>query len=105
MTLETTSRPRLSAGCRWAEPNGADRLLLFPEGAIRFAGTGREILERCDGQRTLAQIVEELREIYSAGDPARIEEDVKNFLRQLHQKRIVDFQIAESGGSSLDSSD
>jgi pyrroloquinoline quinone biosynthesis protein D len=91
MTLETTSRPRLSAGCRWAEANGAERLVLFPEGAIRLQGTGREILERCDGQRTVEQIVEELGMIYSAGDPARIEEDVKNFLGHLHQKRIVDF--------------
>jgi pyrroloquinoline quinone biosynthesis protein D len=91
MALETTSRPRLSAGCRWAEADGAERLLLFPEGAIRFQGTGREIVERCDGQRTVEQIVEELRQIYSAGDPARIEEDVKSFLGHLHQKRIVDF--------------
>ena len=91
MTLETTSRPRLSAGCRWAQASGEERLLLFPEGAIRFEGTGREILERCDGQRTVEQIVEELRQIYSAGDPARIEQDVKSFLGQLHQKRIVDF--------------
>jgi pyrroloquinoline quinone biosynthesis protein D len=91
MTLETTSRPRLSAGCRWAQANGAERLLLFPEGVIRFEGTGREIVERCDGQRTVEQIVEELRQIYSAGDPARIEEDIKNFLGHLHQKRIVDF--------------
>jgi len=104
MTLEMTSRPRLSAGCRWAEANRAERLLLFPEGAIRFEGTGREIVERCDGQHTVEQIVEELRQIYSAGDPARIEEDVKNFLGHLHQKRIVDFQL-ESRCSSLDSSD
>ena len=91
MTLETTSRPRLSPGCRWAEANETGRVLLFPEGAIRFEGTGREILERCDGQRTVQQIIEELQQKYSAGDPARIEEDVRNFLRQLHQRRIVDF--------------
>jgi pyrroloquinoline quinone biosynthesis protein D len=91
MTLETTSRPRLSPGCRWAEANETGRVLLFPEGAIRFEGTGREILERCDGQRTVALIIEDLQRKYSAGDPARIEEDVRNFLGQLHQRRIVDF--------------
>ena len=91
MTLEATSRPRLLAGCRWAEASGAERLLLFPEGAIRLQGTGREILERCDGQRTVEQIVEELRQIYGTGDPARIEEDVRIFLGKLHQKRIIDF--------------
>jgi pyrroloquinoline quinone biosynthesis protein D len=91
MKLERTSRPRLSVGCRWAEANGAERLLLYPERAIRLQGTAREILERCDGQRTVEQIVEELRQVYNAGDPGRIEEDVRDFLGQLHQKRIVDF--------------
>jgi len=88
---ETTSRPRLAAGCRWADANGAERMLLFPEGAIRLQGTGREILERCDGQRTIEQIVDELQKLYSAGDPARIQEEVGRFLQQLRQKRIIDF--------------
>jgi len=88
---ETTSRPRLAAGCRWAEANGAERMLLFPEGAIRLQGTGREILERCDGQRTVEQIVGELQQLYCAGDPARIEAEVASFLQQLHRKRIVDY--------------
>jgi len=89
--LENTSQPRLAAGCRWAEADGPERMLLFPEGAIRLQGTGREILERCNGQRTVQQIVEELRKLYSAGDPQRIEAEVGSFLQQLQQKRIVDF--------------
>jgi len=88
---ESTSRPRLAAGCRWAEANGAERMLLFPEGAIRLQGTGREILERCDGQRSVQQIVEELQTLYSAGDPAQIQAEVTGFLERLQQKRIVDF--------------
>jgi len=88
---QATNCPRLAAGCRWAAANGAERMLLFPEGAIRLQGTGREILERCDGQRTVEQIVGELQKLYSAGDPARIQEEVGNFLQQLHQKRIIDF--------------
>jgi pyrroloquinoline quinone biosynthesis protein D len=89
--LESTSRPRLAVGCRWAEANGAERMLLFPEGAIRLQGTGRAILERCDGGRTVQQIVEDLQKTYSASDPARIQEEVGSFLQQLHQKRIVDY--------------
>jgi len=91
MTLPPAICPRLAPGCRWAEAQGAERMLLFPEGAIRLRGTGREILERCDGQRTVEQIVADLQLIYSAGDPARIAEDVRSFLGQLHQKRVVDF--------------
>lgn len=89
--IENTARPRLAAGCRWAEAEGDERMLLFPEGAIRLRGTGRDILERCDGERTVRQIVEELQARYGAGDPARIIEDVRSFLEQLQQKRIVDF--------------
>jgi len=88
---EGESRPRLATGCRWADANGAERMLLFPEGAIRLQGTGREILERCDGQRTVQQIVMELQEKFSAGSPERIQEEVSRFLEQLNQKRIVDF--------------
>jgi len=91
MLPETTSQPRLAAGCRWAEAIGAERMLLFPEGAIRLQGTGREILERCDGVRTVQQIVEELQTLYSAGDPAQIQAEVVGFLEKLQQKRIVDF--------------
>lgn len=88
---ENTARPRLAAGCRWAEAEGEERTLLFPEGAIRLRGTGRDILERCDGERTVQQIVQELQMRYGTGDPARIANDVGSFLQQLHEKRVVDF--------------
>jgi len=91
MVPEATRRPRLAAGCRWAEANDAERMLLFPEGAIRLQGTGREILERCDGERTVQQIVEELQALYSAGEPEQIQAEVGSFLEKLQQKRIVDY--------------
>jgi pyrroloquinoline quinone biosynthesis protein D len=85
-----SSRPRLAAGCRWSN-NGEEKVILFPEGAIRVQGTGSKILEHCDGQRTLAEIVDELQKHYTASDPARIREDVAKFLETLQQKRIVDY--------------
>ena len=89
--IKDASRPHLAAGCRWADANGAERMLLFPEGALRLQGTGREILERCNGEHTVQQIVVELQTLYSGADPARIQQEVSNFLQQLQQKRIVDF--------------
>jgi pyrroloquinoline quinone biosynthesis protein D len=86
-----TSQPRLAAGCRWADSTGAERMVLFPEGAIRLQGTGREILERCDGERTLQDIVADLQVCYKASEPSKIKEEVLTFLDKLHQKRIVDF--------------
>jgi pyrroloquinoline quinone biosynthesis protein D len=97
---EDSSQPRLAAGCRWAaETQAADnrpsseqeRVILFPEGAIKLQGTGRQILERCDGQRTFAQIIAELQAEFSVADPAKIRADIGQFLEQLRHKRIVDY--------------
>jgi len=85
------SRPRLAAGCRWAETSGEERTVLFPEGAIVLTGTGRDILEHCDGERTFAQIVQELEALYTLTDVEKIRKDAGHFLEQLHEKRIVDF--------------
>ena len=94
-TPEKSSKPRLAAGCRWAEANGAERMLMFPEGAMRLQGTGREILERCDGERTIEEIVQELQQRYSTAEEDRIRGEVSGFLERLRQKRIVDFETTE----------
>ena len=65
--------------------------MLFPEGMIRVQGTGQNILELCDGQRTVQEIVAALSATYSGGDPVKIREDVGSFLEALQQKRIVDY--------------
>jgi pyrroloquinoline quinone biosynthesis protein D len=92
---EDTSQPRLAAGCRWGAENktGTEdvRVILFPEGAIKLQGTGRQVLERCDGQRTFAQIIKELQAQFADADPAKIRADIRQFLEQLRLKRIVDY--------------
>jgi pyrroloquinoline quinone biosynthesis protein D len=87
---EDSAQPRLAAGCRWGGTE-QDRVILFPEGAIKLQGTGRQILERCDGQRTFAQIITELQAQFSDADPAKIQTDISQFLEQLRHKRIVDY--------------
>ena len=84
-----SSQPRFASGCRWGT-QGEERVVLFPEGMIRVQGTGQKILELCDGQRTVQEIVTALAATYSA-DPAKIREDVGSFLEALQQKRIVDY--------------
>jgi coenzyme PQQ biosynthesis protein PqqD len=85
-----TSQPHFAPGCRWGG-NETERMVLFPEGAIKIEGTGRRILEACDGERTFLDIVEELQANFSASDPARIRADVSSFLESLQQKRIIDY--------------
>jgi pyrroloquinoline quinone biosynthesis protein D len=87
---EDSSQPRLAAGCRWGGSE-ADRVILFPEGAIKLQGTGRQVLERCDGQRTFGQLIAELQAEFADADPAKIRADISQFLDQLRRKRIVDY--------------
>ena len=84
------SQPRLAAGCRWGGTE-ADRMILFPEGAIKLQGTGRQVLERCDWQRTFEEIISELEKEFGMTDPAKIRLDISTFLEQLQKKRIVDY--------------
>jgi pyrroloquinoline quinone biosynthesis protein D len=88
-----SSLPRLATGCRWGaeSKNGEERIILFPEGAIKLQGTARQILEHCDGQRTFAEIIAELQKQFSVADPEKIRSDISLFLEQLQKKRIVDY--------------
>ena len=91
---EDSSQPRLAAGCRWGtdpKPGVEERMVLFPEGAIKLQGTGRQILERCDGQHTFAKIIQELQAQFTVADPSKIRSDIGQFLEQLRLKRIVDY--------------
>jgi coenzyme PQQ biosynthesis protein PqqD len=91
---QDTDKPRLAAGCRWgaeAKPGSEERVVLFPEGAIKLQGTGRQILERCDGQLTFGEIIADLQTQFTAADPAKIRSDIGLFLEQLRHKRIVDY--------------
>ncbi len=66
-------------------------MVLYPEGMIRVQGTGQNILELCDGERTIQQIVATLAEKYAASEPDKIMDDVCSFLEGLRNKRIVDY--------------
>jgi pyrroloquinoline quinone biosynthesis protein D len=85
-----TSQPRLATGCRWGGTE-TERVILFPEGAIKLQGTGLQILERCDGQRTFGELIAELQKEFGMTDPGKIRSDISAFLEQLQRKRIVDY--------------
>lgn len=85
-----TSQPRLATGCRWGGTK-EEGVILFPEGAIKLQGTGRQILERCDGTRTFSEIIGELQKEFGKTNPEKIRADIGVFLEQLQRKRIVDY--------------
>src|ERR1700732_3037135 len=61
---EDSRQPRLAAGCRWGGTE-ENRVILFPEGAIKLQGTGRQVLEDRDGQRPIDTSVAALHSMLS----------------------------------------
>jgi len=91
MTADLNSHPRFAPGCRLNEKTQQPRTLLMPERALRLSGPSLEIIERCDGKRTVRQIITELQTIYSKADPAKVEQDILGYLALLHDQRALDF--------------
>ena len=58
-------------------------VLLYPEGMVKLNTAAGEILKRCDGQRTVGEIVSELEEQFSVLDLA---DDVLEFFVEAHGK-------------------
>ena len=79
--------PRLGRGVRMRYDKARDRhVLLLPETVVVLNTTGTAILELCDGSRTVAEIVAELRERY--GDVPS--EQVHAYLGRLVERRHVE---------------
>ena len=87
ITIQSTNRPHLGRQIRleW-DPVRKQNVLLAPEGVLVLNQTGATILGLCDGERTVVEIVEELRGQYKsvAGD------EVRDFLSRLAAKRWVE---------------
>jgi len=78
------ARPRLSTLFRMQfEPAQDSWVLLYPEGMVRLNTPAAEILRRCDGQRTVDEIVAELE---LAFDQPALHDDVMVFLSQALQR-------------------
>jgi coenzyme PQQ biosynthesis protein PqqD len=63
----------------------------MPERALRLNGPSLEIVERCDGNHTVQQIVSELQQIYSKAEPKKVETDILDYLARLNDQRAIDF--------------
>ena len=82
-------RPRLAPGVRLHFDTTRNAwVLLGPERIIEAEGPASEILRRCDGSRTIGEIVDELAAVYTA-DRTEIERDVIDLLAELASKRML----------------
>ena len=69
---------------RW-EPTQDSHVLLYPEGIVKLNQTAGDIIERCDGKRTVAELIAELQQRYP-GDDDRVAEGVYKFLEVFRAK-------------------
>jgi pyrroloquinoline quinone biosynthesis protein D len=68
---------------RWEKSQDA-YVLLYPEGVIKLNTSASEILKRCTGEPTVADIVTELKALFV--DTADIENSIYKFLEVSHAK-------------------
>jgi pyrroloquinoline quinone biosynthesis protein D len=81
--------PRLAPGVRLHfDKRRGQWLLLGPERIIETEGPASEILQRCDGSRTVEQIIDELAKLYAA-DRDEIAHDVADMLSELVTRRML----------------
>lgn len=62
-------RPRLNKMFRlqW-EPAQEAHVLLYPEGMVKLNQSAAEILKRCDGERTIAQLIADIEQAFDEKD-------------------------------------
>jgi pyrroloquinoline quinone biosynthesis protein D len=78
MTVEATAKPAITKGYRLQfEPAQNTHVLLYPEGMVKLNSSASEILRRCDGQRTVNDIVEDLERTYNT---TGLSNDVNSFV-------------------------
>jgi pyrroloquinoline quinone biosynthesis protein D len=89
-SIAPTARPAVGKGFRlqW-EPAQNAHVLLYPEGMIKLNGSAGEIMKRCDGARTVAQITADLEQTFATSDLAA---DVAAFISMAHAKNWLELR-------------
>ena len=79
------SRPAVARGFRlqWEAAQNA-HVLLYPEGMIKLNTSAGEILKRCDGATTIADITADLERAFAASN---LSEDVIRFVNMAVEKQ------------------
>ncbi|HEX4751458.1 MAG TPA: pyrroloquinoline quinone biosynthesis peptide chaperone PqqD [Solirubrobacterales bacterium] len=84
MALE---RPKLATGVRLHRDKVREQdVLLFPEGALVLNDTAVEVLQLCDGERSLDDIAAVLGERYEGAD---VRDDVAELLAGIGERGLV----------------
>ena len=81
------TRPRLVTGARLRyDEVREEHLLLIPEGAVRLNPSAAEVLELCDGERSVDDIAGALSARYQGAD---VRDDVMELVDAMAQRGLV----------------
>jgi pyrroloquinoline quinone biosynthesis protein D len=81
------TRPRLVTGARLQYDDvRSEHVLLIPEGVVRLNPTAAEVLELCDGERSLDDIASVLSARYDGAD---VHDDVRELVDALAARGLV----------------
>ena len=81
------TRPRLVTGARLRYDDvREEHLLLVPEGVVRLNPTAAEVLELCDGERSLDDIIGALVARYAGAD---VRDDVLELVDAMAQRGLL----------------
>jgi pyrroloquinoline quinone biosynthesis protein D len=81
------TRPRLVTGARLRyDEVREEHQLLVPEGVVRLNPTAAEVLELCDGERSLDEIVATLASRYDGAD---LSADVRELVGAMAQRGLL----------------
>lgn len=88
--LTDNSVPQLAPAHRfqWEEAQGC-HVLLYPEGMVKLSPSAGEIIQRCDGRATVAEIIAGLRRQFPG---AELEGDVRKFLKVAHENGWIRYE-------------
>ena len=87
--VTSTIRPRIGNGFRLQWEAAQDcHVLLYPEGMVKLNASAGQILLRCDGERSVEDIVTDLEAAFSA---TGLEPEVRSFIEIAHRQRWLNW--------------
>lgn len=86
--MNATARPRFGKGVKLRHDSDGSAMLLVPEGALVLNRAAAVALELVDGERTLAQIVDEVADQFDVA-PEQACDDLSSLFDRLAERGFV----------------
>ena len=88
--IGASAKPAIGRGFRlqWESAQNA-HVLLYPEGMVKLNTSAGEILKRCDGERTVTQIVQDLETAFAASG---LTKDVNAFVSLAVERKWLEIR-------------